>query len=147
MEADGGTRRVPALGEQLRVDEHVDLAALVSRERLGQLDGRRLAGDGLGLEAGGAELLGEVVGVLDACRVDDARRRPEALAVEARGGLVERGVVERCRQGALLEVAADDRHRVDRGGGRHAQAAKRRDQAAPGRVGEREVVDRGREDV
>ena len=85
--------------------------------------------------------------MLDAGRVDDAGRRPEALAVEARGRLVESGVVERCREGALLEVAADDRHRVDRGGGRHPQAAQRRDQAAAGRVGERQVVDRGREHV
>jgi len=50
-------------------------------------------------------------------------------------------------EGALLEVAADDRDRVDRGDRRHAERAERRDQAAPGRVGERKVVDRGREDV
>jgi hypothetical protein len=57
--------------------------------------------------------------------------------------MVERGP----RGGALLEVAADDRHRVDRGGRRDAQAAQRRDQAAPGGVREREVVDRRRKDV
>ena len=96
---------------------------------------------------GGAELLREVVGVLDAGCVDDAGRRAEALAVEARGRLVERGVVERCREGALLEVAADDRHRVDRSSRRHPEAAQRRDQAAAGGVGERQVVDRGREHV
>ena len=147
VEADGGARRVPALGEELGVDQDVDLAALVGGERLGELHRRRLAGDRLGLDPGGAELLREVVGVLDAGRVDDAGRRPEALAVEARGRLVEGGVVERCREGALLEVAADDRHRVDRGGGRHPQAPQRRDQAPAGRVGQRQVVDRGREDV
>ena len=37
--------RVPALGEQHRVAEHVDLAALEAGEDLGQLALRRLAGD------------------------------------------------------------------------------------------------------
>ena len=147
MHAHGRARRVPALGEQHRVDQDVDLAELVRGERLGQLDGRRAARDRLRLQPGGAELLGEVVGVVDAGGVDDPGRRVEPLAVEARRGLVQSLVVERCREGALLEVAADDRHRVDRRGRRNAQAAQRRDQAAPGGVREREVVDRGGEDV
>ena len=147
MHADGGARRVPALGQQHRVDQHVDLAALVGGERLRQPYRRRPAGDGLGLQPGGAELLREVVGVVDAGRVDDPGRRVEALAVEARGRLVQGLVVEGRGQRALLEVAADDRDRVDRGRGRHAEAAERRDQAAAGRVGERQVVDRGGEDV
>ena len=81
----------------MRVDEDVDLAALVGGERLGELHRRRAAADRLGLEPGGAELLREVVGVVDAGRVDDARRRVEAVAVEARGGLVQRLVVEGLR--------------------------------------------------
>ena len=85
--------------------------------------------------------------MVDAGRVDDPGRGVEALAVEARRGLVQSLVVEGCGQRALLEVAADDRHRVDRGGRGHAQAAQRCDQPAAGRVGEREVVDRRREDV
>ena len=85
--------------------------------------------------------------MLDAGRVDDAGERVEAVAVERRGGLVQRLVVEDLRQLALVEVAADDRHRVDRGGGRHAQVAQRRDQPAPRGVGERQVVDRRGEDV
>ena len=128
---DRRARRVPAFGEQHRVDEHVDLAALVRRERLGELHGRRAPADRLGLQAGGAELLREVVRVVDAGRVDDAGQRVEAVAVERRGGLVQRLVVEDLRQLALVEVAADDRHGVDRGGGRHAQVAQRRDQPAP----------------
>ena len=40
---DGRARRVPALGEQHRVDQDVDLAALVGRERLGELHRRRAA--------------------------------------------------------------------------------------------------------
>jgi hypothetical protein len=47
----------------------------------------------------------------------------------------------------LVEVAADDRHRVDRGDRRHAQVAQRRDQAAARGVLQRQVVDRGGEDV
>ena len=85
--------------------------------------------------------------MVDAGRVDDARRRVEALAVERRGGHVQRLVVEGRGERALLEVAADDRHRVDRGDRRHAQAAQRRDQPAARRVRERQVVDRRREDV
>ena len=85
--------------------------------------------------------------MVDAGRVDDSGRGVEALAVEARRRLVQSLVVEGCGQRALLEVAADDRHRVDRGRRRHAQAAQRRDQPAARGVGEREIVDRGREDV
>ena len=144
---DGRARRVPALGEEHRVDEDVDLAALVAGEDLGELDRRSLAADGLGLQARGPELLREVVGVLDPGRVDDPRRRVEAVAVEARRGLVQSRVVEDCRERALLEVAADDRDRVDRGRRRHAEVAQRRDQSAAGGVLERKVVDRGREDV
>ena len=85
--------------------------------------------------------------MLDAGGVDDSGRRAEALAVEARRGLVQRLVVEGRGQRALLEVAADDRHRVDRGRRRHAETAERRDEPAPRGVAERQVVDRGREDV
>ena len=37
VHAHGRARRVPALGEELRVDEDVDLPALVGGERLGEL--------------------------------------------------------------------------------------------------------------
>ena len=73
VHADRRPGRVPALGEQHRVAEHVDLAALEAGEDLGQLALRRLAGDGLGVDAGVAERRGDVVGVLDAGGVDDAR--------------------------------------------------------------------------
>ncbi len=147
VHAHRGARRVPAFGEELRVDQDVDLAALVGGERLGESRGWRLPGDRLRLQPGGAELLREVVRVLDTGGVDDSGRGAEALAVEARRGLVQGLVVERGRQCPLLEVAADDRNRVDRGRGRHAHAAERSDEAAPGSVGEREIVHRGREDV
>ena len=101
----------------MRVDEDVDLAALVGGERLGEPRRWRSAGDRLRLQAGGAELLREVVRVLDACGVHDPGRRAEALAIEARRGVVQSLVVERGCEGALLEVAADDGHGVDRGGG------------------------------
>ena len=121
VHADGGARRVPALGEELRVDQDVDLAALVGGERLGELARRRPARDGHRLEARRAELLGEVVGMVDTGRVDDPGRRSEAIPVEARRGLVERDVVEGCGECALLEVAAHDGHRVDGRDGRDAQ--------------------------
>ena len=147
VHADRRARRVPALGKKLGVDQDVDLAALVGGQGLGELARRRPARHGRRLEARGAELLREVVGVVDAGRVDDPRRRPEPVAVQARGRLVERDVVEGCGQRALLEVAAHDRHRVDRRHGGHTQAAKRSDQPTARRVGERQVVDRGGEDV
>ena len=144
---DGRARRVPALGEQHRVDQHVDLAALVGGQDRGELDGRRAARDRLRLEPRSPERRREVVGVVDPGGVDDARRVAEALAVERRRGHVQRVVVEGGGKRALVEVAADDRHRVDRRDRRDAQAAKRRDQAAPRRVGQRQIVDRGGEDV
>src|SRR5439155_21821275 len=90
----GRAGRVPALGEQHRVDQDVDLAALVGGERLGELDRGRAAADGRRLQPGGAELLGQVVGVVDPGGVHDPRGVVEAVPIEARGRLVERGVVE-----------------------------------------------------
>ena len=78
--------------------------------------------------------------MVDACRVDDPGCVFEAVAVEARGRLVQRHVVEDFRQRAFVEVAADDRHGVDRRHRRHAQTAERRDQAAAGSVLERQVA-------
>jgi hypothetical protein len=49
VHADRRARRVPALGEQLGVDEDVDLPALVGGEDLGELALGRLAGHGLAL--------------------------------------------------------------------------------------------------
>jgi hypothetical protein len=75
--------------------------------------------------------------MVDAGRVDDARSRIEAVAIQARRRLVERDVIEHLGQGLLVEVAADDRHGVDRCGRRHPQATKRGDQATAGGVGQR----------
>ena len=59
--------------------------------------------------------------MLDAGGVDDSGRLVEAVAVEARGRLVDQLVVEHLGQGLLVVVAADDRHRRDRGRGRNPQ--------------------------
>ena len=147
VEADGCAGRVPPFGEQLSVDEDVDLATLVGGKCLGELDRRRLARDRLRLDACGAELLREVVGVLHAGGVDDAGRRAEAFAVEAGRSLVQGRVVECCGERALFEVAADDWYGVDRGSGGNSQAAQRRDEPAARGIGEREVVNGGGEDV
>jgi hypothetical protein len=50
-------------------------------------------------------------------------------------------MVESGGEGALFEVASDDRHGVDRGDRGHAQAAKWRDQAPARRLLERKIVD------
>ena len=85
--------------------------------------------------------------MVDAGRVDDARRIAEALAVQRRRSHVQRLVVERLCERALLEVAADDRHLVDRRDRRHAQVAQGRDQPAPRCIRQRQVVDRCGEHV
>ena len=60
MHADRRPRGVPALGEQHRVAEDVDLAAVEGGQGLGQLALRRLAGDGAGVDPGFAQGLGDV---------------------------------------------------------------------------------------
>ena len=87
------------------------------------LTGGGAAGNGLGFQPGGTELAREVVSVVDARGIDDARGRVETVAVEGGGCLVQGLVVEDLRQLGLVEVAADDRHRVDRRSGRDAQVA------------------------
>ena len=58
--------------------------------------------------------------MIDAGGIDDPRRVVEAVAVERRGSLVQRLMVECLGQDLLIEVAADDWHLVDRGDGRDA---------------------------
>ena len=90
---------------------------------------------------------GDALGVLDAGGVDDAGAVAEAVGVEHRGGHVERLVVERGGQRALVVVAADDGHVAQARARLHPQRAQRRDDAAADGVGQREVGDLGREDV
>ena len=96
---------------------------------------------------GGAQRLRDVLGVLDAGGVDDAGAVAEAVGVVAGRRHVERLVVERGREQALVEVAADDGHVAQRGARPHAQAAQRSDDAAAHGVRQREVGDLGGEDV
>ena len=85
--------------------------------------------------------------MIDARGIHDARRVVETVAVQGRSGLVQRLVVERFGEDLLVEVAADDRHLVDRGDRRDAQTSQRRDQAAARGVLQRQVVDRRGEHV
>ena len=154
MHADRRARRVPALGEQLRVDEHVDLAALVGGEDARELALGRLARDGLRLHARVLERLRDVVRVLDAGRVDDARQVLEAHAVEVGDRGVERALVEQGGQLFLVEVLVDlalaQRHLGDRAhahAGRDPHAAQRRDHAAARGLREVEARRLGREEV
>ena len=154
VHADRRPRRVPALGEQHRVAEHVDLAALERGEDLGQLALRRLAGDRAGVDPGGPERGGDVVGVPHAGGVDDAGNLAEARSVEVGDRDVEGLLVEQLGQLLLVEVlvhlAAAQRHLGDRphpGPGRDADAAQRRDHAAARGLGEVEARGLGREEV
>ena len=85
--------------------------------------------------------------MVDARRVDDAGCVFEPVAVEARGSLVQRLVVEHSRERAFVEVTADDGHRVDRRNRWHPEAAQGRNEAPSRGVLQRKVVDRCREDV
>ena len=154
VHADRRPRRVPALGEQHRVAEDVDLAALEGGEGLGQLALRRLAGDGAGVDPEVAHRLGDVVGVLDAGGVDDAGDALEARAVEVGDRDVERPLVEQLGELLLVEVlvdlAAAQRHVGERPHARPRRdpdAAQRRDHAATRRLGEIEARGLGREEV
>ena len=154
VHADRRARRVPALGEQLRVDEHVDVAALVAGEDLGQLALRRLARHRLRLQPDVAERLGDVVGVAHAGGVDDAGHAVEARLVEVGDREVERQLVEQLGQHLLVELGVDlaaaQRHLGDRahaGPGRDADAAQRRDHAAPRGLREVEARRLRREEV
>ena len=154
VHADRRPRRVPALGEQHRVAEHVDLAALEGGEDLGQFALRRLAGDRAGDDAGLLQRFGDVLGVLDAGGVEDAGRLAEAGLVEVGDRHVEGLLVEQRGQLLLVEVLVDlafaQRHLGDRPHprpGRDAHAAQRRDHAAPRRLGEVEARGLGREEV
>ena len=61
--------------------------------------------------------------MLDTGRIDDSGRVFEALAIEGRRRLVQRLMVEGLGQDLLIEIAADDRHLVDRRDGWDAQVA------------------------
>ena len=154
VHADGRARGVPALREQLRVDQHVDVAALVAGEDLGQLALGRLARDGLGLEADVAERLGDVVGVAHAGGVDDAGDPVEAGLVEVGDREVERQLVQQLGEELLVELGVDlaaaERDLGDRPHARARRdpdAAQRRDHAAPRGLREIEAQGLRREQV
>lgn len=118
MHADRRPRAVPTLGQQHRVAEDVDVAALEAGEDFRQLALRRFAGDRLGVDPGIAEGFGDVLRVLNAGRVEDTGDFAEARAVEVGDRDVERLLVEQRRQLLLVEVLVDlafaQRHLGDR---------------------------------
>ena len=147
VHADGRPGRVPALGQDLRVDQDVDVAALVGGQRLGQLARRGAAGHGGGRHADRPHRRCDPLGVIDAGGIDDPRGVAEPALVEVGRGQVERVEVEGGCQLALVVVAADDLDVAQRGDRPHAHAAQRRDHPAAHRLGQREVGNLGREDV
>ena len=154
VHADGGAGAVPALGQQLGVDEDVDLARLVVGQDPGQLALGRLARDALGLDADVAEGLGDVVGMLDAGGIDDPRHPVEARLIKVGDGHVERSLVQQLGQHLLVELgvnlAAAQRHLGDGAharAGRNADAAQRRDDAPAGGLSQVEAAGLGGEEV
>ena len=147
VHADRRTGRVPALREQLRVDEHVDLATLVGGQRVRELARRRAPGDRGGLQPDHAHRSRDALGVVDAGAVDDARLVAEHVLVVHGRRHVQRVVVERLGQFLLVVVAADDAHAAHRGAGPDAHRPQRCHDAALDGLGQREVGHLGREDV
>ena len=78
MHADGGAGRVPALGQQLGVAEHIHLAPFEGGKRLRELALRSLARDRLGVDPEFPEGSGDILRVLDTGRVKHARCLAEA---------------------------------------------------------------------
>ncbi|CAA9485218.1 MAG: hypothetical protein AVDCRST_MAG53-942 [uncultured Solirubrobacteraceae bacterium] len=154
VHADGRTGGVPALREQLCVDEHVDVAPLVGGQARRELALRSLARDRLGLDPRLAQRLGDVVGVPDACCVQHSRNAVEPRLVEVGDRHVERRLVEQLGQHLLVELdvdlAAAQRHLRDRAhplARRDADAAQGRDDAAARGLGEVEARRLRREEV
>ncbi len=132
VHAERRPRRVPALGEQHRVAEHVDLAALEAGEDLGEFALRRLARDGARRHPGVLQRPRDVLRVLHAGGVENAGHAAEAGLVEVGDRHVEGLLVEQRGQLLLVEVLVDlafsQRHLGDRphpGAGRDAHAAQR----------------------
>jgi hypothetical protein len=148
VHADRRPGAVPALGQEHRVDQHVDLPGLVFGQDPGQVTLGRLARDGLGVDAHLAEGLGHVVGVLDAGRVNDPRDAVEAGLVQIGDGHVERRLVQQLGQHLLVKfgvhLTSAQRHLGDRPHSRawrDPDAPQRRDHSTPGRL--RQVKARG----
>src|SRR6185295_8152371 len=131
----------------LRVHEHVRLAALVRGQRLGELARRRATRHGGGREADRAHRGGHALGVVDPGGVDDPRCVAEPALVEVGGREVERVDVEGCGELALVEVAADDVDLPERGDRLHAHAPEWRHDTPAHGFGKREVGDLGGEYV
>src|SRR5213078_2117911 len=94
VHAEGRPRRVPTLGQQHRVAEDVDLAALEGCEDLGEGALWCLAGDGAGVDPGLLEGGGDVAGVANPSGVDDAGDPAEAGAVKVGDRDVEGRLIE-----------------------------------------------------
>ncbi len=146
VHADRRSRRVPALGEEHRVAENVDLSALEGGEGLGQLALGRLARYGTGVDADVAHRRGYVFGVGDSRGVEDPGDLAEAGLVEVGDRHVEGSLVEQLGQFLLVEVLVDLtaaqrnlRQRTDARTRGNADAPKWRDHPAPSGLGEVEA--------
>jgi hypothetical protein len=105
VEADSCARGVPTLGEELCVDEYVNLASLVIREHPGKVTLGRLTTDRLSLDANVAEGTRNIVRVPNAGGIDNTRRVTETGSVEIRNGKVEGQLVEYLGKHFLIELS------------------------------------------
>jgi hypothetical protein len=154
VHADRRPGGVPTLGEEHRVAEHVNLAALEGGQDLRQLALRRLAGDRARVHPGRLKCGGDVIRVPNPRRVDDAGDPAEARSIQVRDGDVERLLVQQLGELFLVEVLVDlappQRHLGDRAharAGRDADAAQRRDHPAARGLGQVEARGLGGEEI
>ncbi len=136
MHHHGRAGLVPALGQQVGVAQHVDVALAELREDLAEFLQRRLTGDGSRADVVGAQLVCERVRLRDGGGVGDTSQseRSEVLHPDIRARLVPQRAVEGAPKARLVEVAThpNDVRQVD--GTFDAQAAKRSQDAALDRL-------------
>ena len=147
VHADGGARRVPALSEQLGVDQHVDFATLVGGKRLGEFARWRASRDCGGFESNRPHRCRNTNGVVDTGGVDDARALPKHVEVVHRGRHVDGVVVERVGELLLVVVATNEPDALERCARRHAHSTERGDDTRQHGLAEREVCNLGWEDI
>ena len=147
MHADGRARRVPALSEQLGVDQHVDFATLVGGKRLGEFARRRASRDCGGLEANRTHRCCDTDGVVDTGGVDDAWALTKHVEVVHRGRHVDGVVVERVGELLLVVVATNESDALERCARRYAHSTERGDNTRQDGLAKREVCNLGWEDV
>ena len=104
MHADRRPRRVPPLGQEHRIAQHIDLATLEGSKDLGQLALRRFSRNRARHDTGVLKGLGDILCVLHSSGVKDAGNFSKARLVEVCDRKVEGLLVQQRGELLLIEV-------------------------------------------